>query len=162
MTPEEAIAVACDRCVTAASMLAVARLPVDADRRTVGRSLATGVVCGWADHTSTGTADARGISVRERGASAGIQVRWDQVAAALLPSLRQPGIAQRLAEVYGRYVAAANDMSVSGRLSAQVASAELAQLRRRVLERCRSDAPVQQSLFPPPPSRDRSLARPGR
>lgn len=162
MTPEEAIAVACDRCVTAASMLAVARLSVDADCRTVGRTLAAGVVCGWADYTSTGTADARGITVRERGASTGVRVRWEQVAAALLPGLRQPGVAERLAEVYERYVAAANDTTVSSRLSARVASAELAQLRRTVLERCRSDAPVQQSLFPPPPSRDRSLARPGR
>lgn len=161
MTPEEAIAVACDRCVTAASLLAVARLPGDADCRTVGRTLAAGVVCGWADHTSSGTADARGITVRERGASTGIQVRWEQVAAALVPGLRQPGFGDRLAEVYGRYVVAANDSTVSGRLSARVASAELAQLRRMVLERCRSEAPVQQSLFPPPPSRGargRSLA----
>jgi hypothetical protein len=158
MTPEEAVAVACERCVTAASMLAASRLSVDADDRTVGRVLADGVVCGWADHTSVGSADAKGITVRQRGELAGIPVRWTQVAAALRPGLREPGVAARLDEVYERYVAAATDTSVAGRLAARVASTELAQLRRRVLDGCRAGAPVQQSLFPTPPSRGRSLA----
>lgn len=158
MTPDEAVAVACDRCVTAASMLAASRLPVDADDRALGRVLADGVVCGWADHTSVGAADARGIAVRERGDTVALRVRWTEVAAALRTGLGEPGVAERLAEVYERYVAAATDTSVAGRLAARVASTELAQLRRRVLDACHAGTPVQQSLFPTPPSRGRSLA----
>jgi hypothetical protein len=158
MTPEEAVAVACDRCVTAASMLAVTRLPVDADDRTIGRVLAAGVVCGWADHTSVGSADARGITVRQRSESVALRVTWTEVAAALRPGLREPGVAKRLSDAYSRYVATATDTRVSARLAARVASAELAQLRRQILERCQTGVAVQQSLFPAAPSRGRSLA----
>lgn len=158
MTPEEAVAIACDRCVTAASMLAAVRLPVDADDRALGRALAAGVVCGWADHSSVGTADARGIAVRVRGETVAVRVSWSDVAAALRPGLRDPGIAQRLADAYGRYVASATANDVSSRLTARAASAELAGLRRQVLERGRTGVAVQMSLFPPPPSRGRSLA----
>lgn len=158
MTPEEAVVVACERCVTAASLLAAARLGVDVDDRTVGRTLAVGVVCGWADHASIGTADAAGITVRERGSAVAVRVRWSDVAAALRPGLRDPAIAEQLAGAYERYVVAATDTSVASRLAARAASAELAQVRRRVLDRCRGAVPVQQSLFPPPPSRGRDLA----
>ena len=158
MTPEEAIAVACDRCVTAASLLAAAQLPVDADDREIGRALAAGVVCGWADETSAGSADATGINVRERGETTAVRVRWTQVAASIRPGLREPGVAERLAEVYERYVTAATATSVAARLAARAASAELAQLRRHVLSRARDGVPFQQSLFPPPPTRGRSLA----
>lgn len=158
MTPEEAVAIACDRCVTAASLLAAVQLTVDADDRTVGSALAAGVVCGWADETSVGSADATGINVRERGDTTAVRVRWTQVASAIRPGLREPGIAERLAEVYERYVTAATATSVAARLEARAASAELAQLRRQVLERSRDGVPFQQSLFPPPPTRGRSLA----
>ena len=158
MTPEEAVVVACERCVTAASLLAAARLGVDADDRSVGRALAAGVVCGWADHSSMGSADAAGITVRERGSAVSVRVRWSDVAAALRPALREQGVAERLASAYARYVEAATDTSVASRLAARAASAELAQVRRRVLDRCRGAVPVQQSLFPPPPSRGRDLA----
>lgn len=155
MTPEEAVVIACDRCVTAASLLAAAQLPVDADDRTIGSALAAGVVCGWADETSVGSADATGINVRERGDTTAIRVRWTQIPSAIRPGLREPGIAERLAEVY---VTAATATSVAARLEARAASAELAQLRRHVLERSRDGVPFQQSLFPPPPTRGRSLA----
>jgi hypothetical protein len=158
MTLEEAIAAASDRCVTAASLLAAARLAVDADDRAIGRALASGVVCGWADHRLTGSADATGITVRERDAATAVRVLWSQVAAAIRPGLREPGTAQRLATTYGRYVEAAIDTSVAGRLAARAASAGLAQLRRHILNRALTGTPVQQSLFPPPPSRGRSLA----
>jgi hypothetical protein len=158
MTPEQAVALACDRCVTAASLLAAARLPVDADDVALGRALASGGVCGWADHASAGSADAAGITVRERGAPTVLRVRWTQVAAAIRPGLRERGTAQRLAVAYGRYVEAAIDTSVGGRLAARAASAEFAQVRRHILNRAFTGAPVQQSLFPPSPSRGRSLA----
>ena len=158
MTPEEAVVVACERCVTAASLLAAARLSVEADDRTVGRTLAAGVVCGWADHASIGSADGAGITVRERGSAVAVRVRWSDVAAAVRPGLREPAIAEQLAGAYERYVEAAADTSVASRLAARAASAELAQVRRRVLDRCRGAVPVQQSLFPPPPSRGRDLA----
>lgn len=158
MTPEEAVAVACERCVTAASLLAATQLPVDADDRALGRTLAAGVVCGWADETSVGSADATGISVRERGDTTAVRVRWTEVAASIRPGLREPGVAERLAEVYGRYAAAATATSVAARLEAKAASAELAQLRRHVLARGRGGVPFQQSLFPPTPTRGRSLA----
>lgn len=158
MTPEEAVAIACDRCVTAASLLAAARLSLDGDDRAIGRVLAAGVVCGWADATSVGSADAKGINVRERGATAAVRVTWAQVAAAVRPGLHEPGVAERLAEVYGRYVASATATSVAARLDAKAASAELAQLRRHVLARSRDRVPFQQSLFPLPPTRGRSLA----
>lgn len=158
MTPEEAVAIACDRCVTAASLLAAAQLPVDADDRTIGRALAAGVVCGWADETSMGSADANGINVRERGETTAVRVRWTQIAAAIRPGLHEPGVAERLAEVYERYVTAATATSVAARLTARAASAELAQLRRHVVSRARDGVPFQQSLFPPPPTRGRSLA----
>lgn len=159
MSPEKAVAVACDRCVTAASLLAAARLPIDADDVRVGRALAAGVVCGWADETSVGSADARGVTVRDRGERAVLRVRWTQIAAAIRPGLREPGAAERLAEVYQRYVAAATATSVAARLDARAASAELAQLRRHVLARGRDGVPVQQSLFPElPTTRGRSLA----
>lgn len=158
MTPDEAVVVACERCVTAASLLAAARLGVDADDRTLGRTLAAGVVCGWADHASVGSADAAGITVRERGSAVPVRVRWSDIAAALRPGLREPGIAEQLADAYDRYVKTATNTSVASRLAARAASAELAQVRRRVLDRCHSAVPVQQSLFPPPPSRGRDLA----
>lgn len=158
MTPEEAVVVACERCVTAASLLAAARLPVDADDRTIGRTLAAGVVCGWADHTSVGSADATGVNVRERGSAVAVRVRWSDMAAALRLGLREPGLAAQLADAYSRYVRAATDTSVASRLGARAATAELAQIRRRVLDRCRRGVPVQQSLFPPSPSRGRDLA----
>lgn len=158
MTPEEAVAIACDRCVTAASLLAVTRLPVDADDRAVGRALAAGVVCGWADETSVGSADAKGINVRERGETTAVRVRWTEVAASIRPGLREPGVAERLTEVYERYSTAAASTSVAARLAVKAASAELAQLRRHVLARGREGVPFQQSLFPPPPTRGRSLA----
>lgn len=158
MSPEEAVALACTRCVTAASLLGAARLAAGADDRTLGRALAAGVVCGWADETSVGTADATGISVRERGEAVATRVQWAQVAAAIRPGLREPGIAERLSEVYGRYVAAATNTSVAARLEAKAATAELAQLRREVLERGREGVPFQQSLFPAPSTRGRSLA----
>jgi len=158
MTPEEAVVVACERCVTATSLLAAARLSVDADDRTLGRTLAAGVVCGWADHASMGSADAAGVTVRERESAVAVRVRWSDVAAALRPGLREPGVAEQLADAYERYVEAATGTSVANRLAARAASAELAQVRRRVLDRCRGAVPVQQSLFPPPPSRGRDLA----
>lgn len=158
MSPEEAIAIACDRCVTAASLLAAAQLAVDADDRSIGHVLAAGVVCGWTDETSVGSADATGINVRERGESTAIRVRWTQIAAAIRPGLREPGIAARLAEVYERYVSASTATSVAARLEARAASAELAQLRRHVFDRARMGVPFQQSLFPSPPTRGRSLA----
>lgn len=158
MTPEEAVAIACHRCVTAASLLAAAQLPDDADDRAIGRALAAGVVCGWADETSVGSADATGINVRERGEIPAVRVRWTQVAAAIRPGLCEPGIAERLAEVYERYVIAATATSIAARLAARAASAELAQLRRHVLSRARDGVPFQQSLFPTPPTRGRSLA----
>lgn len=158
MTPAEAVAIGCERCVTAASMLAVTRLPVDADDRTVGRALAAGVVCGWADETSVGSADATGIKVRERGETTAVRVDWAEVASWVRPGLREPAVAERLAEVYERYVAAATATSVAARLEAKAASAELAQLRRHVLARGRDGVPFQQSLFPPPPTHGRSLA----
>ena len=158
MSPEEAVAVACDRCVTAASLLAAAQLPVDADDRTIGHALAAGVVCGWADETSVGSADATGINVRERGESAATRVRWTRLAGVIRPGLREPGVVERLAEVYERYVTAATATSIAARLEAKAASAELAQLRREVLARGRDGVPFQQSLFPPPPTRGRSLA----
>ena len=152
------MAIACDRCVTAASLLAAARLPIDADDRTIGLALAGGVVCGWADETSVGSADATGISVRERGETTAIRVRWSDVAASIRPGLREAGVAERLAEAYERYVTAATGTSVGDRLAAKAASAELAQLRRAVLARSREGVPFQQSLFPTPPTRGRSLA----
>lgn len=158
MTPEEATAVACDRCVTAASLLAASRLPIDADDNAIGRALASGVVSGWADHATAGTADTKGITVRERGASVAMRVRWTEVAGAIRAGLREPGTAQRLATVYGRYVEAALDTSIAGRLAARTAAAELAQVRRLILDRAFTGVPVQQSLFPSPPSRGRSLA----
>jgi hypothetical protein len=158
MTPEQAVAVACERCVTAVSMLAAARLPVDADDRAMGRALANGVVCGWADHASVGSADATGVTVKDRGAAVAVRVRWTQVAAALRPALSEPGAAKRLTDAYERYVAAATDTSVSGRLAARAARAEVAQARRLILDHARGGAPVQQSLFPLPPTRGRSLA----
>lgn len=158
MTPDEAVLIACDRCVTASSLLAAAQLAVDADDRAIGSVLAAGVVSGWADHVSSGCADAGGITVRDRTGAAPIRVRWAQVAAALRPGLHEPGAAEHLAETYARYVAAATDSSVSARLAARVASAELAQARRLILDRCRDGVPVQQSLFPLPPNRGRSLA----
>ena len=158
MTPEDAVAVACDRCVTAASLLAAARLPVTADDNAIGRVLSNGVVSGWADHATVGSADATGIAVRERGAATAVRVRWTQVAAAIRPSLHEPGTAQRLATVYGRYVEASLDTSISGRLTGRTAAAELAQVRRGILARAFAGVPVQQSLFPPPPSRGRGLA----
>src|SRR4051794_18585778 len=103
MTTEEAVAVACERCVTAATMLAVARLPTDADDQEISRVLASGVVCGWADRASVGSADARGITVRERAGGVAVAVKWSQVAAVLRPALREPAVASRLAEVYERY-----------------------------------------------------------
>lgn len=159
MTPEEAVAIACARCVTAASLLAAAQLPVDADERAVGRVLAAGVVCGWADETSVGSADATGITVRERLDGTATRLRWTQLAVAIRPGLRAPGVAERLAEVYERYVSEATGTRVADRLAARVASAELAQLRRMVLDVAAERVPVQQSLFPEPPTRGRSLAR---
>jgi len=159
MTPEQAVAIACDRCVTAASLLAAAQLPLDADDRAVGRVFAAGVVCGWADETSVGSADATGINVRERREATAIRVRWSQIAEVVLPGLRAPGVAERLAEVYARYVGAATSTRVADRLAARVASAELAQVRRMVLDVAAERLPVQQSLFPDPPTRGRSLAR---
>lgn len=158
MSPEEAVAIACDRCVTAASLLAAARLPAGADDRSIGGSLAAGVVSGWADATSVGSADATGIVVRDRGEGTSVRVRWTQVAAAIRPGLYEPGVAERLTDVYERYVAAATSTSVAARLEARAASAELAQLRRDVIARGRDAAPFQLSLFPPPPTRGRSLA----
>jgi hypothetical protein len=158
MTPEEAVVIACDRCVTAASLLAATRLPVDADAGAIGRALAAGVVCGWADETSVGSADAAGINVRERGETTSTRVRWTEVAASIRPGLREPGVAERLAEVYERYAVSVAGTSVAARLEAKAASAELAQLRRQVLARGRQGVPFQQSLFPAPPTRGRSLA----
>ena len=161
MTRDEAVAIACERCVTVATMLAAARLPIDADDQEVGRVLAAGVVCGWADDASVGSADARGITVRERGGVAAIPVRWSQVAALVRPALRQPGVADRLTELYGRYVAAATDTSVASRLGARAASGELASMRCELLELAHARAPVQQALFALPPMRARPLARGG-
>lgn len=158
MNPDEALAIACDRCVTAAALLAVARLPADANDHDIGRVLAAGVVCGWTDETSVGSADAKGVSVRERGGTTPLHLRWSQLAALVRPGLREPDLVCQLADAYGRYVRAATSTSVAARLEARVATAELAQIRRLVLERGRQGAPVQQSLFPPPPSRGRSLA----
>lgn len=158
MTPDEAVLIACDRCVTASSLLAASRLPVDADDRAIGRTLAAGVVSGWADHISSGSADATGITVRDRSGAAPLRVRWTQVAAALRPGLHEPGAAEHLAAAYARYVETAPDTSVASRLTARVAAAELAQARRQILDRCRDGVPVQQSLFPLPPNRGRSLA----
>ena len=158
MTPEDAALVAIDRCVNSSSLLAAARLADDASDREVGRALASSVVCGWADHTSIGSADATGITVRERGSSEAIRVRWSAVAAALRPALRDTGLAERLADVYGRFVSANSGGSVAGRLAARAAAAELAQVRRQLLDRCYAAVPAQQSLFPPPPTRGRDLA----
>ena len=158
MTPEDAVLIACERCVTANSLLAVSRLSRDADDRMIGRMLASGVVSGWADHLSSGTADAKGIVVRDRSGAPATRISWLQVAAALRPALQDVAALTHLAECYGRYVAAATDTSAASRLSARVATAELAQARRQILDRCRDGVPVQQSLFPLPPTRGRSLA----
>lgn len=158
MSPEDAVAIACDRCVTAASLLAAACLPASADDRSIGGSLAAGVVSGWADATSVGSADAAGIIVRDRSEGTSVRVRWTQIAAAIRPGLHEPGVAERLTDVYERYVAAATATSVAARLEARAASAELAQLRRDVIARGRDSTPLQLSLFPPPPNRGRSLA----
>jgi hypothetical protein len=157
MKPEEALLVALERCVNASALLAAARLPADADDKAVGRTLAAGVVCGWADHTSAGAADANGITVRDRGSSLTVRVRWSAVAAVLRPALREPGVAERLADIYGRYAQAACDATVAGRLSARATAAELAQARRQVIDHCRAAVPVQQSLFPPTSTRGRDL-----
>lgn len=158
MSPDDAVLIAVERCVTASALLAASRLRAEADDTTVGRTLAASVVSGWADHTSTGTADATGITVRERGSAGGVSVRWSAVAAVLRPALRDPGLADRLADVYGRYARAAGATTVSGRLAAHATAAELAQIRRQVIDRCRDAAPIQLSLFPPPPTRGRDLA----
>lgn len=158
MTPEDAVAVACDRCVTAASLLAASRLPITADDTAIGKTLAAGVVCGWADHATVGFADATGITVRERGAATTVAVRWTQVAAAVRAGLHEPGTASRLAGAYARYAAGSTDASVAARLVARTASAELAQIRRFVLDRAFTGVPIQQSLFLLPSPRGRSLA----
>lgn len=159
MTREEAISIACAQCVDAASMLAAIHLGIDADDEAVARALAASVVCGWGDHVSSGTADARGIVVQPKGESVAYRVRWTEAAAVIGPALRAPGVAERLDEVYRRYVDAATGTRVADRLSARVASAELAQVRRNVLDLAAQRLPVQQSLFPDPPARGRSLAR---
>jgi hypothetical protein len=159
MNREEAIAAACEHCVDAASMLAGVSLGVDADTDAMAHALAASVVCGWSDLASSGTADARGIVVQPKGESIAYRVRWSEVAAWVGPALRAPGIAERLDEVYERYVEAATGTSVSHRLAARVASAELAQARRQVLDLAAHRMPVQQSLFADPPVRGRSLAR---
>lgn len=158
MTPEEAVLVAVERCVTASSLLAASHLSTDADDGTVARTLAAGVVCGWADHTSVGSADARGITVRERGGAVVVPVRWSALAAAVRPALRDRALTQRLADTYTRYARAAGSTTVAERLTARATAAELAQVRRQLLDRCHSAVPVQQSLFPPPPTRGRDLA----
>ena len=158
MTPDDALQIACDRCVTAGSLLAAGRLPVHADDQTIGRTLAAGVVSGWADSASSGSADATGITVRERGGAVAQRVRWVDVATAIRPGLREPGITARLEAAYERYVAAATATSVTSRLTARVAAAELAQVRRHILDRCREEVPIQQCLFPAPSARGRSLA----
>ena len=158
MTPEEAVLVAVERCVTAPSLLAAAHLPADADDGTLARTLAAGVVCGWADHTSVGSADARGITVRERGSAAAVPVRWTALAAAIRPALRESALTERLADTNTRYAHAAIDTTVAARLTARATAAELAQVRRLLLDRCHAAVPVQQSLFPPPPTRGRDLA----
>ena len=159
MTRDEAIATACEHCVDAASMLAAVRLGLNADDDATAHALASSVVCGWSDINSSGTADARGVVVQPKGESVAYRVRWSEVAAWIGPALRAPGVAERLDTVYERYAEAATGTSVSQRLAARVASAELAQTRRHVLELAAHRMPVQQSLFPEPPARGRSLAR---
>ena len=159
MTRDEAVAVACEHCVDAASMLAAVSLGLDADDDAMAKALAASDVCGWSDLGSSGTADGRGIVVQPRGESVAYRVRWTEVAAWVGPALRAPGVAERLDEVYDRYVQAATGTRVADRLAARVASAELAQARRRVLDLAAHRLPVQQSLFPDPPARGRSLAR---
>ena len=159
MTRDEAVAIACGQCVDAASMLAAVHLGLEADDHAVARALAATVVCGWADHVSRGSADARGIVVEAKGETVAYRVRWTEVAEVIGPALRVPGIAERLDEVYRRYVEAASGTRVADRLAARVVSAELAQVRRNVLDLAAQRLPVQQSLFPEPPARGRSLAR---
>lgn len=159
MTREEAIAIACTQCVDAASMLAAVHLGIAADEDAVAQALAASVVCGWRDHVSTGTADARGIVVQPNGETVAYRVRWTEVAAVIGPALRAPGVAERLDDVYRRYVEAATGTRVADRLATRVASAELAQVRRSVLDLAAQRLPVQQSLFLDPPARGRTLAR---
>lgn len=158
MTRDEAIAVACEHCVDAASMLTAASLGLDADHHAIASALAATVVCGWSDLDSTGTADARGVVVQPKGETVAYRVRWTEVASWIAPALRAPDVAERLAAVFERYVDAATGTSVSQRLAARVASAELAQARRHVLDLAAERMPVQQSLFPAPPG-DRVVAR---
>lgn len=158
MTREEAIALACEHCVDAASMLTAASLGLDVDHHAIASALSATVVCGWSDLDSSGTADARGIVVKPKGEKVAFRVRWAEAASWIAPALRAPGVSERLAEVFERYVDAATGTSVSQRLAARVASAELAQVRRHVLDLAAERMPVQQSLFPGPPG-GRSLAR---
>lgn len=159
MTRDEAVAIACEHCVDAASMLAAISLGIEAEDDAMAKAFAASVVCGWSDLGSSGTADARGIVVQPTGETVAYRVRWTEVAAFVGPALRSPGIAERLDEVYERYVEAAAGTTVAQRLAARVASAEFAQARRRVLDLAVHRLPVQQSLFPEPPARGRSLAR---
>jgi hypothetical protein len=155
---DEAISIASDRCVTASALLAAVGLPVDADDRQIGRVLAAGVVSGWSDPVSIGTADARGIVVRSRTEPVPIRVSWTEVAANVRTGLQAEGFAGRLRSAYERYVRAATSPSVAARLEARVASAELAALRREVIDRATAGGSQQLSLFasiPAPTSTDR-------
>lgn len=157
MTPDDALAVACDRCVTAATLLAGVRV-LDGTDDQLALVLASSSVCGWSDHVSKGSADPHGITVYERNRPEAVHVRWRQVASVIRRGLSEPHLAERLVDTYGRYVAATTDPSISGRLATQVASAELAQVRRLVIEGGFAATPVQQTLFRLPPCRGRSLA----
>jgi len=157
VTPDDALAVACDRCVTAATLLAGARA-LDGTDEQLALVLANSSVSGWSDHATKGSADPYGITVYERNRSEAVHVGWRQVASVIRRGMSEPRLVERLVETYERYVATATDPSISGRLATQVASAELAQVRRLVIEDGFAATPVQQTLFRLPPCRGRGLA----
>lgn len=157
MTPDEALAVACDRCLSPAALLAVARLAPDVDDHRAGKAMAAAGTAGWADHRTVGSATPEGINVRDRATRVTVRVEWGQVAAMVRAGLAEPGTSERLTRTFARYQAATGDPSAAGRLAAKAAAVELAQVRHLVLDRARGVVPVQQSLFGRPPTHARSL-----
>lgn len=152
MTHDDALRAACENCVTAATLLAAARhLNEDphASDAAVGRILAGGVVCGWANPSTSGHADGSGVVVTPRtGDRAPVRVRWRDIAEVVTRAL-DPGRTQRLTSAYRRYTGAVTaDTTAGDRLQAHAATIELAQLRREIIAAGLDTRPAQQSLFP--------------
>ena len=157
MTRDDAVRAAAYRVVTSAALLA-ARRALDASSTLndaqLAKILAVGVVAGWSDETTFGSADARGVTVSPRAGGPSVRVRWDDLARVVRRGLAVTG-ADRLTHAYRRYATAAADAGAAQRCRERLAVVELAQIRAEILAAGLDGVPAQQPLFDLPPTNAR-------